>query len=226
MRNRGWLAVAVLAPWVIAASATADEVRDVEENGVTYREVHRKISEPVTEYQCVDQQRTTGFREQLNVQMCDQTHSYIVPVTEYRLEARWRGRYNPFVQPYLAQHLVPYTRYETRVETVKVPVTSRQLLPITSTVRVPVPTQRVVERDVMVSRVAISGSPAQPARQLASDPFAAPTSQQFGGIKNEAKTPQWGTPNTNGTSQGPMIASRPARPAAEIRSKPQATTQR
>ncbi|HEV7221071.1 MAG TPA: hypothetical protein VGN42_00120, partial [Pirellulales bacterium] len=171
MRNRGLWAAAL---WAIAASAGADEVRDVEENGVTYREVHRKISEPVTEYQCMDQQRTTGFREQLNVQMCDQTHSYIVPVTEYRLEARWRGRYNPFVQPYLAQHLVPYTRYETRVETVKVPVASRQLLPITSTVRVPVPTQRVVERDVVISRVAISGSPTQAPRQLAGDPFVAP----------------------------------------------------
>ncbi|HXT61274.1 MAG TPA: hypothetical protein VN699_21715 [Pirellulales bacterium] len=222
MRNRGLLAAAL---WAIAASAGADEVRDVEENGVTYREVHRKISEPVTEYQCMDQQRTTGFREQVNVQMCDQTRSYIVPVTEYRLEARWRGRYNPFVQPYLAQHLVPYTRYETRVESVKVPVTSRQLLPITSTVRVPVPTQRVVERDVVISRVAISGSPAQAPRQLASDPFVAPAAQKFGGLENLAQTPKW-NPNTNGASQSPALASRPQNPTATIRSKPQAPAQR
>ncbi|HEV7223831.1 MAG TPA: hypothetical protein VGN42_14080, partial [Pirellulales bacterium] len=98
-------------------------------------------------------------------------------------------------------------------------------LPITSTVRVPVPTQRVVERDVVISRVAISGSPTQAPRQLAGDPFVAPTSQQFGGIKNEAQTPRWGTPNTNGASQSPMIASRPAGPMATIR-KPQAPVQR
>ncbi|HUY87797.1 MAG TPA: hypothetical protein VMV10_03590 [Pirellulales bacterium] len=216
MRNRHPLAVALIAPLVFCVSAGADEVRDYEENGVTYRETRRQVSEPVTEIHCVDQQRTVGFREQLNVQMCDQTRSYLVPVTEYRVESYWRGRFNPFAQPYLAQRLAPYTRYETRVETVKTPVATRELLPITSTVRVPVTTQRVVQREV-VSRVAISGTPNRFAAAPSSDPFAAtsPTPAQpiqLGGLQrlDPAKSPQWAPRSPlGGASQGPIVASKP-----------------
>lgn len=215
MRNRNPLAAALLAPLFLYAAARADEIRDYEENGVTYRETRRTVSEPVTEIQCVEQQRTVGFREQLNVQMCDQTRSYIVPVTEYRVEAYWRGRFNPFVQPYLAQRLVPYMRYETRVDTVKTPVATRQLLPITSTVKVPVTTQRVVQREV-VSRVAISGSPTRPAASPSSDPFTAPSAVasqpvQFGGLERHDTTKRWGAPRSaTGAAPQPIIASRPS----------------
>ncbi|HVW38293.1 MAG TPA: hypothetical protein VHB99_13350 [Pirellulales bacterium] len=219
MRNRHPLAVALVAPLVFCISARADEVRDYEENGVTYRETRRVVNEPVTDVQCVEQQRTVGFREQLNVQMCDQTRSYIVPMTEYRVESYWRGRFNPFVQPYLAQRLVPYTRYETRVETVKTPVATRQLLPITSTVKVPVTTQRVVQREI-ISRVAISGTPAQPAASPTSDPFIQPSAiasrpMQFGGLKRHDTTEKWGAPRSAvGGAPQPIIASRPNGAAA------------
>ena len=214
MRNRHPLAVALAAPLILCASAMADEVRDYEENGVTYRETRRQVSEPVTEIQCVEQQRTVGFREQLNVQMCDQSRAYIVPVTEYRVESYWRGRFNPFVQPYLAQRLVPYTRYETRVETVKTPVATRELLPITSTVKVPVTTQRVVQREI-VSRVAISGSPSRPVQAPSSDPFSSPSAvasrpATFGGVQQMDKTQNWGAPRSAvGGAPRPVIASRP-----------------
>lgn len=211
---RTWMFLAAaLAPLAFCGSSPADEVRDYEENGVTYREVRRKVKEPVTEIHCVEQQQTTGYREQVNVQLCDQPRSYVVPVTEYRWESHWRGRFNPFIQPYLEQRLVPYTRWETRVETVKVPVTSRQLLPVTTTVRVPVTTQKLVERDVVVSRVAISGQPAQPVR-VSTDPFAAPTTtpapvQQFGGVARYDRGHGWGSaPSVYSTAPG-VMASRP-----------------
>ena len=219
MRNRHPLAVALFAQFVFCLSARADETRDYEENGVTYRETRRTVSEPVTEIQCVDQQRTVGFREQVDVQMCDQTRTYFVPVTEYRLEAHWRGRFNPFVQPYLAQRIVPYTRYETRVETFKTPVATRQLLPITSTVKVPVTTQRVVQREI-VSRVAISGTPTRAVPSPSSDPFASSTAVasrpvSVGGIQRMDRTEKWGPSRSavGGASQ-PIIASRPGGAAA------------
>lgn len=218
MRNRHPLAVALVAPLVFCISARADEVRDYEENGVTYRETRRVVNEPVTDVQCVEQQRTVGFREQLNVQMCDQTRSYIVPVTEYRVESYWRGRFNPFVQPYVAQRLVPYTRYETRVETVKTPVATRQLLPITSTVKVPVTTQRVVQREI-ISRVAISGTPAQPTPSPSSDPFTSPSAiasrpVPIGGLQRMDRTEKWGAPRSAVSAPQPIIASRPSGAAA------------
>src|SRR3569623_1436588 len=75
MRKRNLLAIAIL-PLAFAGRIRADEVRNNEENGITYRETRRKVTEPVTEVQCVDRQTTTGFREQVNVQMCDQVRSY------------------------------------------------------------------------------------------------------------------------------------------------------
>ncbi len=223
MRKRKFLAIALL-PLALSGTARADEVRDYEENGVTYREVRRKVTEPVTEIHCVEQQQTTGYREQVNLQMTDQARSFVVPVTEYRLESHWRGRFNPFVQPYLEQRVVPYTHWETRVETVKVPVASRQLLPVTTTVRVPVTTQKMVERNVVVSRVAISGQPTQPIR-ASSDPFAAPTTtpapvQQFGGVARYDRGHGWGAaPSVYSTSPG-VIASRPGATSANSQWRP------
>lgn len=46
---------------------------------------------------------------------------YAIPVTSYRWQACWRGRFNPFAQPYLVWVLVPYTRWEWRCEVVAVP---------------------------------------------------------------------------------------------------------
>lgn len=218
MRNRHPLAIALVAPLIFCVSARADETRDYEENGVTYRETRRVVNEPVTDIQCVEQQRTVGFREQLDVKMCDQTRSYIVPVTEYRVESYWRGRFNPFVQPYLAQRLVPYTRYETRVETVKTPVATRQLLPITSTVKVPVSTQRMVQREI-ISRVAISGAPAQATPSPSSDPFTSPAAiasrpVQIGGLQRMDRTEKWGAARSAVGAPQPIIASRPTGAAA------------
>lgn len=46
---------------------------------------------------------------------------YAIPVTSYRWQACWRGRFNPFAPPYLVWELVPCTRWEWRCEVVAVP---------------------------------------------------------------------------------------------------------
>lgn len=171
---------AVAALLAIGRGATADEVRTVtDDQGQTWREVHRTVQWPVTETQCLDRQQVV-YHEKVDVQMCDSVRSYQVPVTEWRLESYWRGRYNPFVEPYLAQRMVPYTRWETRTELVKVPITRRDLVPVAQTVKTPYTTQRIISQDVLVSRQLISST----GTSLATAPTPIPSSQstQIGGV--------------------------------------------
>lgn len=171
---------AVAALLAIGRGVAADEVRTVtDDQGQTWREVHRTVQWPVTETQCLDRQQVV-YHEKVDVQMCDTVRSYQVPVTEWRLESYWRGRYNPFVEPYLAQRMVPYTRWETRTELVKVPITHRDLVPVAQTVKTPYTTQRIVSQDVLVSRQLISSA----GTSLATAPTPIPSSQstQIGGV--------------------------------------------
>lgn len=168
-----FIAAACLASF--SAAAFADEEKMVTDaNGQTWREVHRTIQQPVTETRCLERQRLV-YQETCDVQMCDTVRTYTVPVTEYRWESYWKGRYNPFVQPYLAQRLVPYTRWETRTETVKVPVTRRQVVPVTQSIKVPYTTQRIENHDVVVSRQLIGPSTTAVA--------AAPPAPEIGGVQ-------------------------------------------
>ena len=179
MLKRKLLAAAALLPLALSVAAGADDVREYTQGGVTYREVHRTIRAPKTEIQCVDRPQTY-LQERYEVQLCDSVRTYRLPVTEYRWEPYWRGRFNPFAQPYLSYRYVPRTHWETRTEMVKVPVSTRQLVPVTTTVRVPITTETVVDRDVLVRRDIVAGAPT-------SDPFAGPTAavasnQQVGGL--------------------------------------------
>ena len=78
--------------------------------------------------------------------------TYSVPVTEYRGESYWQGRYNPFTQPTLGTRMVPYTRWETHSDVVQVPVTRYETVPTTETVHVPVTTWHTVQDQVTQSR--------------------------------------------------------------------------
>lgn len=203
MVKRSFVAAALLT--VCARPAPADDVRTVTDaNGQTWREVHRTIQQPVTETQCLERQRVV-YQETCDVRMCDTVRTYTVPVTEYRWESYWKGRYNPFVQPYLAQRLVPYTRWETRTEAVKVPVTRRQVVPVTQTIKVPYTTQRVDNHDVVVSRQLIGPNPTA----VASSPSTTP----IGGVarfdRDDRQPPKTGSspaavPSSGGN--GPTIA--------------------
>lgn len=182
MMLRRHLAQAIVPVLFCAARLTgADDVRDVvDPNGQQWREVHRTVRYPVSETQCVDQQQT-HYEEQYNTQMCDTYRTYYAPVTEYRWESYWVNRFNPFAQPYLAQRLVPRTYLESRTEVVKLPVTQRNLIPVTRTVRVPVTTQRLVDHDVLVSRHQVGGQGTAVASNTGLSPTVAPV--QVGGVR-------------------------------------------
>ncbi len=160
---RRWLIGLALLATTGAGVIHADDVRYYQENGITYREVRRKVSHPVVDTQLQAQQRVC-YCPKTTVETRDVVQSHWVPVTEYRQESKLVGRWNPFVQPYYAQRSVPVTRWELRSETVKLPVSRVEYVPQTTTVQVPVTAQRVVEEEI-ISRMAVSGPPASPSVQ-------------------------------------------------------------
>ena len=181
------LMMAMLPP----AIASAEDVRYFVENGVTFAETTRMVRRPVIETNFEERQRTV-YRRQCQTEMRDTYRTVMVPVTEYRRESRWVGRWNPFVEPYLVEYNVPRTRWEPRTEVVKTPFVTAEMVPETLTERVPVITQRIVEQPV-VSRVAVSGR--TPAFRPSADPFDNPTLAQrpsAGGLKLESDPPRQG----------------------------------
>ncbi len=194
--------LAILAGVVLLPSAARGDERYYVENGVTYYETRERVQRPITE---IVQQPTTRtvYREQYRTDFTDTVHVTSKPVTEWRLESYWRGRYNPFVEPQMAQRWVKRKRYETQIQTIRQPVLRRELVAENHTEQVPVVTQRMVDEEV-VRRVAVTpakiqASPAstavaRPTPPGSADPFNAPSDAvarrvQIGGISRLDGTP-------------------------------------
>ena len=161
------LAISILI--LVGASAATlfgaeSEVRFYQQDGVTYRETRAVVRRPVSQTR-VEQREQTVYRPRYSTDMRHTTQSVYTPVTQFYWEARWHGWWNPFQEPYVAYHAVPYTSWQARQQSVRVPVTGRELVPEKQTVRVPVTTLRFVEKEE-VSRVAIRPRPASPPRTV------------------------------------------------------------
>jgi len=135
-----------------------EEISYYEKNGVTYRETRCVVQRPIVETR-TQQSTQTVYREQNVTELRDTIRQRWTPVTEYRWEAFWVGRWNPLAKPYLAYRYTPRTHWECSAETVKTPMVCRRLVPETRIVCMPVVTQRMVEEE-HISRVAVSGTAA------------------------------------------------------------------
>jgi hypothetical protein len=114
----------------------ADGIRYQVVTQTTQRLINETRYEPRTTYQ---ERQTTDFQE---VQ-----RTYQVPVTEQQWVPGYQRTLNIFAPPVLSYRLLPVTRWETRVETVRVPVTRRDYVPLTQ--QVPVVTQRLAPEKVV-----------------------------------------------------------------------------
>lgn len=126
--------------------------------GVTYR-VTRRVTQqlaPTTEMQSREQ---SVYTPRTTTQIQTYQQAYLTPVTEYRWVSRMRGRWNPFVQPYWAQQLEPFTRWESRQSTMQVPTTKTDWVEEKRLVQTPVTTYRTVQNET-ISRVAVNSVPA------------------------------------------------------------------
>ena len=186
----------------------SDETRTVTVNGVPYRETYRAVRRPVTGVQW-DQKEVTRYVEQHTTEMRQMQRPVYVPHVRYEWQARVRDRWNPFVQPSVAYELVPRTHWETRLETVKVPVVRRELVPEKRLVDVPRRTLGFEEQQELVSRVPLPAASAAPAA-IARGPqiFASPGPPQ----PSTAATAYPAPPPVGGVERydGPYPARRPA----------------
>lgn len=170
------LALAAIAPLALAAAAAAQQTVTYETDpntGVTFQ-VTRNVTQqlaPVTEMQ---KREETVYTPRVSTQMQTYQQNTVTPVTEYRWVSRMRGRWNPFVRPYWAQQLEPFTRWESRQTTYQSPTTKTDWVPEKRVVQTPVTTYRTVQNET-VSRVAVGGPAAgfgQPGLNASPQQFA------------------------------------------------------
>ncbi|QDS99629.1 hypothetical protein [Adhaeretor mobilis] len=140
-------AALLLAPQPASAKVT-QEVRDGYQ--ITRRVSQRQV--PVTEMR--DQTQTT-YKQQITTDNYQSQQLYSVPVTQYQMVSKLKGRWNPLVTPYWTHEMRPVTTWQQQVGTVSVPVTRSAWVPETRTVQVPVTTYRTAE-EVTETRVALS----------------------------------------------------------------------
>lgn len=163
--RRNTLAALTLLAAPLATLGLAED-RFFTRDGVQYRETTQVVRRPVTETRYETEQQTV-YRHELRTDVVESRRTVLVPVTEYRWETRVYGLW-PIIPTYTAQQLVPYTRYETREEIVRSPVTRTELVPETRMVQKPVTTHRIVEEEV-VRRVPVAGSTVQASTPISSE---------------------------------------------------------
>ena len=112
------------------------------------------------------------------------------------------GVLNPFVQPYWAHELQPFTRWENRPATVQVPVTTTNWVAATRTVSQPVVTYKPVKEET-VSRVALSVAPSTtPASQSATALASRPQLSPIGGQQMTSDPPRTASGWTSASGSG------------------------
>jgi hypothetical protein len=173
--------------------AVAQEPRYFVENGIQYRETTQVMQRPITETK-YQPHETSGVAPRYTTDMQESVRTYQVPVVEQQWVPGLQRTWNVFAPPVLSYRLMPVTRWETRTETVRLPVTKVEYVPTKSVVQVPITNTHIAEERI-VRREAIgpagSGGGTAVAR---TEPV-----QSFGGSSAEtAAVPSdpYGTPAT------------------------------
>jgi hypothetical protein len=191
--------IALLVSYLAASAAADDDVRYYQQNGVTYRETRTVVKQPVNDVQYRDMQKTF-YRDRYTTEMRDVVRNSYVPVMRHAWQPRWHGQWNILHGPHLAYHLVPYTSWEVRQQTIQVPTTRREVVPETRTVRVPQTNLRYEDR-VQVTRVPVGPSATHGSSRAAQPPahvFRRPTQnvdqrEMYGGIARlDGDPPRYG----------------------------------
>ena len=163
MNRNQWIAGAIAAAALATSSARADDTSIVDEGGVRYHVTRQTVQRPITETH-YEPRQYTSYRERYTTDMQEVPRTYNVTVTQHQWVPGYQRSLNPFAPPTLSYRLVPVTHVETRTETVRVPVTRRDLVPETQTQHVPVTTQRIVQ-DTHEHRVALASRRVAAARR-------------------------------------------------------------
>lgn len=165
--NRGKSTAFALAMALLAArGAMAQEQQYVVENGIQYRVTQR----PITEYK-YEPRETTNYSPRYTTDMQDSVRTYQVPVTEQQWVPGLQRTWNIFAPPVLSYRLMPVTRWETRTETVKVPVTKLDYVPYKQVQHHAVPHTHIATERVAVGLAPGAGGTSAIAQTPSSDPY-------------------------------------------------------
>jgi hypothetical protein len=110
--------------------------------GIVYRAETRTVERPVVDVQ-VQKQEHTVYRPQTVSETKTEPRTVYLPVVEHHWEARVHGRWNPFVQPTVAYHHVPRTRWEAKTEAIPTVQTRTQWIAEKQTIDVPTRVVRI-----------------------------------------------------------------------------------
>ncbi len=118
-----------------------------------YQVITQTTQRPISETQYVPHEYTT-MREHYTTEMQESQRVYQVPVTEQQWVPGYQRTLNIFAPPVLSYRLMPVTRWETRSETVRIPVTKRNYVAEKQVQQVPVVNQRLAT-EVHTHRIAV-----------------------------------------------------------------------
>jgi len=158
MNRTQLLAASFIVGALAVPASAADDVKTYEKDGVRYQEVRRVVQRPITETH-YEPRQVTRYNERYTTDMQQVQRTYQTPVTQQQWVPGYQRTWNLFAPPVLSYRLMPVTRWETRTETVRVPVTKRDVVPEQVTQQVPVTSQRIVQ-DEHVSTYALGTVPA------------------------------------------------------------------
>ena len=182
------LAASLLLGTLSAAPLVADDSRIVDRDGIKYHETTRTIQRPITETRYEDQEYT-AYNDRYTTEMQEVPRTYQVAVTQNQWVPGYQRTWNVFAPPVLSYRLMPVTRYETRTEVVKIPVTRHESIPTRQVRKVPV-TKTHLAQEEHTSRVPI-GTVGDGGTLTASRADA-------GGTKLESDPPRTGTSDWRG----------------------------
>jgi hypothetical protein len=153
MNRAKWIAGALALAALVAPRSRADEVTYFEKDGIRYQKIRQVNQRPITELR-YEQRENTVYRDRYTTDMQESHRTYQVPVTEQQWVPGYQRTWNVFAPPVLSYRLMPVTRWETRSDTVRVPITKRETVPERQVQQVPVWNTRYAEEET-VRHVAI-----------------------------------------------------------------------
>jgi hypothetical protein len=152
MNRAKWISALLLVA-ALAPNAKADEVEYFEKDGIRYQRIRQVTQRPITDVR-YEPRESTYYRERYTTDMHDSQRTVQVPVVEQQWVPGLQRSWNIFAPPTLSYRLMPVTRWETRVETVRTPIVRREVIPEKQTVQVPVYNTRYAQEET-VRHVAI-----------------------------------------------------------------------
>lgn len=105
----------------------------------------------------VEERPYTVYTEHVSTELHPTYRNVYTPVVEYTWEPYMANRWNPFAQPTVAYRYVPHTRWDVHTEETQIPVTRRDMVPVTRTAQVSVVGQKWVDVE-HTTKVALSSS--------------------------------------------------------------------